>query len=200
MKENRDIITPKLVFYFAYGSNMSSRVFKSGFRKMNPVSAQKALAHGYKFAFTEPGIPFLEPAFANIENDPSCVCEGVLYQITLQELDALDKSEGNRAYNIIDIFVTTHLDGKRVVAKTFQSKMRVCGLLPTKRYLDLIIAGAREHQLSDYWIQMLEESACVDRSYLARYFPLTMRIFHTLNTLGPLNPLQLWKIYRARIR
>ena len=94
---------PNSVYYFAYGSNMSSDVFRFGFRRFNPSSAESAVLQGYRLSFTEPGIPFFEPAFANVEEDESAYCEGVLYTITEKELDELDISEGNRAYNIIEV-------------------------------------------------------------------------------------------------
>src|SRR4051812_27224598 len=91
------------VFYFAYGSNMSSSVFVHGFRKITPKSAEHAVLRGYRLAFSQPGFPIFEPAYANVEKDDSAICEGVLYKITHEDMDWLDISEGGRAYNIIHI-------------------------------------------------------------------------------------------------
>src|SRR4051812_18853467 len=153
------------VFYFAYGANMSTKTFQRGYRRLHPQSAEKAVLKGYRLAFSEPGIPFFDPGFGNIEEDPEAMCEGVLYRITHEEMDHLDVSEGNRAYNIVDVEVEGVNSG-RVLARTFQSRAHAHGLLPSKRYLDILIEGALEHGLSDMWVTMLRNQPHVDRSGL----------------------------------
>src|SRR5437868_2038764 len=93
------------VFYFAFGANMSTKTFERSYRRLHPSSAERAVLNGYRLEFSQPGFPFFEPAFANIAKDDNAKCEGVLYRITHEELDRLDISEGNRAYNIIDVEV-----------------------------------------------------------------------------------------------
>lgn len=161
------------VFYFAFGSNMLSSIF-SGTRTLRPASVETATLRGYRLAFTEPGIPYFEPAFANIEKAPGAVCEGVLYCITADDLAHLDFTEGRGAYDIIDVAVVGSVSDA-VTAKAFASKITMTGLLPTKRYLQLLIDGAREKGLSSEWIRMLESQPSLDRSRVAWLTPFLMK-------------------------
>ena len=175
----------KDVFYFAFGSNMLSSIF-NGVRALSPLSVEAAVLRGYRIAFTEPGIPFFEPAFANIEKDDMAACEGVLYRITAEDLAHLDFTEGRGAYDIIDVAVVGSVSGA-VAAKAFTSKITMEGLLPTRRYLQLLIDGARERGLSREWIGMLENQPYVDRSrfawlqpFLFRFAPIPLTILRNV--------------------
>lgn len=187
----------KTVFYFAYGSNMSSKVFRHGLRHLQPSSAERAILYGYRLAFSEPGVPFFEPAFANVEKDEEAICEGVLYQITEKELDDLDISEGGRAYNLITIRVDGSYSGA-VEAYTFQSKAVAHGLKPSKRYVDILIDGAQEHGLSEAWVTMLRHTEYVDRT---KHMNLRNFVFKTLRVLrhwGLPHPFRWWKKHHIR--
>jgi hypothetical protein len=190
-------MTENSVFYFAYGSNMSSKVFVHGFRKIKPQSAERAILKGYRLAFSEPGIPFFEPAYANIEKDETAQCEGVLYRITPQEMDWLDISEGGRAYNIIHVPVTGVASGT-VTAQTFTSKAVAHGLLPSKRYVDILVDGAEEHGLSDIWITMLKEQSHVDRTRVMWLRNLVIGWIRWSRIWGLPHPFRWWKNHHIR--
>lgn len=185
------------VFYFAYGSNMSSKVFVHGFRALKPSSAERAVLYGYRLAFSEPGIPFFEPAYASIEKDDAAACEGVLYRITHEEMDRLDISEGGRAYNIIHVPVEG-VDSGTVTAQAFQSKAHAHGLLPSKRYLDILIDGAHEHGLSEIWLTMLENQPSVDRTHLKHVRNIVIGIVRWTRTRGLPHPFRWWKNHHIR--
>lgn len=185
------------IWYFAYGSNMSSKTFQRGFRRLNPSSTERAMLRGYRLAFSEPGIPFFDPSFANVEKDDTAVCEGVLYRITHEEMDHLDISEGNRAYNIIDIQVEGFESGT-VMAKTFQSKEHAHGLLPSKRYMDILIEGAMEHGLSNEWITMLQSQPYVDRSGYTWLRHKVFWVIRHMNRSGIGHPFKWWKKHHVR--
>jgi cation transport regulator ChaC len=185
------------VFYFAYGSNMSSKVFKYGFRQLRPSSEERAILRGYRLTFTEPGIPFFEPAFANVEEHESAVCEGVLYRITAEEMDVLDRSEGGRAYKIIEVEVKGGKSGT-VKALTFQTREPAEGLIPSKRYIDILLDGAKEHDLSKDWIEMLEALDHVDRTNLRHVAVNITRFNRFIVRQGLPHPFRWWKRYQIR--
>lgn len=54
----------KPLWYLAYGSNLNSSVFK-GRRGIRPLDARPVLAPGLQLAFDLPGVPYVEPRFAN---------------------------------------------------------------------------------------------------------------------------------------
>lgn len=187
----------KSLWYFGYGANMSSKTFQRSYRRLHPTSAEAATLRGYRLSFSEPGIPFFEPSFANIEKDPAAVCEGVLYRITEKELDDLDISEGGRAYNIISVTVDSSVHGS-VEAYAFQSKQYAHGLKPSKRYVDILIEGAEEHGLSEAWITMLRHIDYVDRTpYLFLRGPLFAAI-RFLRRFGAPHPFLWWKKHHVR--
>lgn len=187
----------KYVFYFAYGSNMSSKIFVHGFRKIQPQSAERAVLKGYRLAFSEPGIPFFEPSYANVEKDDAAQCEGVLYRITPEQMDWLDITEGGRAYNIIHVPVEG-VESGTVTAQTFTSKAIAHGLLPSKRYVDILIHGAEEHGLSEMWITMLKKQPYVDRSHLIQIRNIVIAFIRWSRKWGLPHPFRWWKNHHIK--
>lgn len=60
----------KPLWYLAYGSNLNSNVFR-GRRGIRPLDAKPVLAPGLQLVFDLPGVPYLEPRFANCRVLPS---------------------------------------------------------------------------------------------------------------------------------
>ena len=56
----------KTLFYFGYGSNMSTQYLIRR-RKITPLESQVALLKDYELIMNMEGPNFLEPSFANIE-------------------------------------------------------------------------------------------------------------------------------------
>ena len=73
-------VSPHVVSYFAYGSNMHPAIFE-GVRAIVPVTAQPAVVRDHRLAFNLLG-GAAEPSFAGIEPAPGAVCHGVLYELT----------------------------------------------------------------------------------------------------------------------
>jgi hypothetical protein len=59
-----DDVDDKPIWYLAYGSNLNSKVFK-GRRGIRPLMNRNVFVPGLELAFDQPGLPFLEPRFAN---------------------------------------------------------------------------------------------------------------------------------------
>ncbi|KAJ4366010.1 hypothetical protein N0V85_009233, partial [Neurospora sp. IMI 360204] len=60
-----DLPSSSTVLYLAYGSNMCAKTFL-GMRNIRPLSQVNVSAPSIRLTFDLPGIPYLEPCFANI--------------------------------------------------------------------------------------------------------------------------------------
>jgi cation transport regulator ChaC len=137
--------TKALTWYFGYGSNMNRGIFE-GRRGMRPIKAQPALLEDYRLCFNlaiGPG----ERGVANLEARAGACTWGVLYLITVEQFEHLDRTEGvPRAYRRIP--VSAIVDGsEQIAAFTYQSDKIGLGRKPSPRYIALLIEGAVQHGL-----------------------------------------------------
>lgn len=139
-----------LVWYFAYGSNMSSQKFSED-RGIKPFKEARMRLPGWKLAFNIPGLPYSEPSFASIvPQDPSFTPEarspevlGVAYLITQdQYIEVLASEGGGIAYEDIQVEAVpvsledANLTGPQVSVRTLGAAMeRKPWPCPSKRYM-----------------------------------------------------------------
>ncbi|TVY53103.1 Gamma-glutamyl cyclotransferase gliK, partial [Lachnellula suecica] len=108
-------ISRKTILYLAYGSNLSSETFK-GARGIRPLSAISAHIPSLTLTFDLPGIPYLEPCFANTayRAPPSSTdyhkdrwhkgLIGVVYEVTPEDYRTIIATEGGGAsYQDIEV-------------------------------------------------------------------------------------------------
>jgi hypothetical protein len=183
------------IFYFAYGSNMNSTVFQ-GRRRMRPTKIERAILKNYRLVFNQPGIPWIEPSFANIERAEGEFIEGVLYEITEDEMHLLDLSEGGGAYDIVTSQAEGEVSGP-VIAHTFMTNDVASGLHPSQRYMNILVAGANEHALSAEWIAKLQEAPYRDHPVSRRLSPLIMAFIRICIRLQLPHPFRWWKRYQV---
>jgi CBS domain-containing protein len=90
---------------------------------------------------------------------------GVLWRITGEQADWLDRTEGVGRGFYRRIAVEVAAGGERVSAFTYHSLRGRAGRKPSRRYLGLLLAGARQHGLPDPWVERLRgfELACDER-------------------------------------
>lgn len=155
------------LWYFAYGANTSLAVL-SGRRGIVPRSSEAATLPGHRLAFAMPGVPFFEPAFATVLCDPAsdAGAEGVLHRLAGADMRRLDRFE-SRAYARVALDVVGRRSGP-VRAQVYVAKNPRLGLVPSRRYVELLVAGAREHELSAAHLAWLTGHPCVE-SHLARF-------------------------------
>src|SRR5881296_2898963 len=118
----RDFVDPRadLVWYFAYGSNMSRAIFCER-RGMCPTRSRWGWLEGYRLVFDLPVGPG-ERGVANVVTDPSARTCGVLHLLTTEECDRLDRTEGVHAGLYARILVNVSGEnGAPVSAFTYQS-------------------------------------------------------------------------------
>lgn len=148
-------------FYFAYGHNMDPKQMRECLHK-TPV-AYKASLKGYSLRFNkrakkvakgQPGV-----GCANIVKSKADSVYGILYAVTSDDLEALDKCEGVNAKEYERVKIDVALEGgKTVSANVYIALKTDDSLKPTREYLDSLLAGG-EYLPADY-VKRLEGTDC----------------------------------------
>lgn len=139
-----------IVWYFAYGSNMQSATLR-GRRGISFRRAVPARALGWRLVFDKPALVPIGESFANIVPDPSAHVLGVAYEVTEQDLEHIELTEGVALGNYQRVAIPaeplSRLPAARLSAFTLTSEHRDPSLQPSTRYMQLLINGAHEHGL-----------------------------------------------------
>lgn len=143
------------LWYFAYGSNMSSEKF-TGSRGIVPALTARVFLPGWILAMEIPGFPYSEPAFSSIKPAGHVKAwsalpdvTGVAYWITDHQYRQVIASEGGgTAYTDIEVEAKpltvgdAAKTGERLKVRTLGSAMsRSPAARPSKRYM--VCAGGR---------------------------------------------------------
>jgi hypothetical protein len=142
------------VWYFAYGANMASRPFAD--YGIAPSSREPAYAEGLELKFNLAGFPGVEPSWANVERRPGHVVHGVLYKLAPGDLALLDARESKFVYRRELVSVVGARSGPQR-AHVYTSSLVLDDLVPSERYLKLLIEGAKENGLPADWLAWLEQ-------------------------------------------
>jgi cation transport regulator ChaC len=148
------------MYYFAYGSNMDPERMRERLGRQPDRKAATLADWMLKFNKITSRNP--QEGYANIGTQDGEKVEGILYDITTEELRKMDLREGYPIhYNRINIVVRTE-DDKEIEVITYiaqPSKVRE-GLRPSREYLNHLLA-ARE-LLSLNYIRKLEAIRTID--------------------------------------
>ena len=145
------------MYYFAYGSNMSSR------RLLARVPSARSLGVAH--------LPDYEMHFAKRSHDGSAKCTispnpgastlGILYHIPNEQRVILDRIEGQGfGYDVCDIGITTQ-SGRRVTAFTYLSTDTDETLPAYTWYVEHVVRGAREHGIAQQYIEKIESTKAI---------------------------------------
>jgi len=145
------------IWYFAYGSNMQTATLR-GRRGIEPRRAMAARIPGWRLVFDKPPLVPIGESFANLTADPRGEVLGVLYQLGVTDLEHVELTEGVRIGNYDRLEVEARPlaePGDAVVAVTLASHRREASLVPSTRYMALLIDGAIEHGLPEAYVGWL---------------------------------------------
>lgn len=146
------------MYYFAYGSNMSSR------RLLARVPSARSLGVAH--------LPGYEMSFGKRSHDGSAKCTitpkkgastlGVLYQIPADQRYTLDRIEGQGfGYDAKDIRITTQ-SGRKMMAFTYLGT-DLNDVLPAYTwYVEHVLRGAREHGITQQYIDKIEAVPAIE--------------------------------------
>lgn len=169
----------KTLFYFGYGSNMSTQYLIKR-RKITPLESQVAHLKDYELIMNMGGPNFLEPSFANIRFSEGSTVEGVIHKINDKDLQKIVNTEGED-YKLVKLSV--YIAGKRKTAYTLiyitEEKKDIP---PSKRYLRILINAAKENKLSRPYIENLEKRPNVYYPVLSEVFSLRVYLWVWLRT------------------
>src|SRR5260370_37078901 len=118
---------------------------------MRPIQARSAVLENYRLRFNlaiGPG----ERSVANLESHAGARIWGVLYLITVEQSEHLDRTEGvpRGAYRRIPVSAIVD-GGEQIAAFTYQSNRISLGRKPSPRYIGVLIEGATQYgRPSDY--------------------------------------------------
>lgn len=126
------------VWYFAFGSNINKKVFQ-GRRMISPAESVPAVLPGWRLEFSQPGLPYAEPAFAAVErrqegSDDGGACpldvHGVAHRITPSQWAYVLETEGgsggkeDHAYQVVEATAEAY-DGRALGVVTLSVSPRV---------------------------------------------------------------------------
>ena len=155
-----------MAYYFSYGANMSQRYLEN-IRNIRPASSHAGYMLNHKLVMNLKGPNFIEPAFANICFEKDAKVEGVIHELTDRDLDRIVASEG-KTYELVEAPVTFR--NTTVIAKALRCKQSTIKELPvSKRYMKILIAAAKENNLSVDYIEFLKSKKWV-------YYPVLSEI------------------------
>ncbi|MDJ0850858.1 MAG: gamma-glutamylcyclotransferase [Myxococcota bacterium] len=121
---------------------------------MRPLDTRVAVLHGWRLVFDLP-VGKGERGVANLLAVPGQHTVGVAYAISDEQARDLDRTEGvPRAYRRVGVDLLT-TDGAGFAAFTYVSPHRRMGCKPSRRYMGLLLQGARHHGLPGEWIETL---------------------------------------------
>ena len=140
--------------YFAYGSNLLKKQIER--RCPSSITLCKASRENSRLCFPVRSIKRENMGVASIKFEKGSIVEGVIYQLTLEDLENLDKHEGNgRRYRRKKIFVRSNNNSKKLAWSYIALTDNSNDYRPSENYLGLIIKGAKEHNLSKEYIKNL---------------------------------------------
>jgi len=150
------------MYYFAYGSNMSSAQMKN--RETDASFVCTGFIKGYSLRFHKRSDDKSGKADAWRTGNDADVVWGVVYEVSEAGIGSLDKCEGVQGghYERVEIKVTVpdgaqHGLGSEIDAMIYLAlpAMIDSGLLPSAEYRDVVLQGAREHNLPPEYIQSI---------------------------------------------
>lgn len=143
------------ILYFAYGSNMSV----AQMTKRCPSAAMVGLGRlpGFELVFNRKG-SYRPGAVASIEpkRDQTAIVHGVVWRISTEDLEELDRIEDPTAYYRRTLPIQLKDDGE-VECEVYISFPNTTDLPPDPEYLTLIVTAAKEVGLPQPYIKGLEQ-------------------------------------------
>ena len=169
----------KTLFYFGYGSNMSTQYLIKR-RKIIPFSSNVGLLKDYQLIMNMGGPNFLEPSFANIRLCKGSKVEGVIHEIDKKDLQKIVNTEGED-YHLEKLSVTTEGEVKTAYTLIYTTE-ETKDIPPSRRYLKILIRAAKENNLSTKYIESLERRPNVYYPILSEIFSLRIYLWVWLRT------------------
>lgn len=146
------------LYYFAYGSNMSSTRLRARVPSARPLGI--AVADGLRLAFHKIGRDGSAKCDIVPAADPTQQVHGVVFHIDPAHRPALDAAEGlGNGYAAVELDVALNGD-HRITVFAYQATQVDPSLSPYTWYLDHVVRGAREHGLPAEYVALIQTIPC----------------------------------------
>jgi gamma-glutamylcyclotransferase len=140
------------MLYFAFGSNL----LPTRLQRRCPTAkvVARAIARDYRVVFNK--LSEDSSGKANlVAGDSRDAATGIVYELSADDLGALDAFEGP-GYRRQDDFSVASIDtGENLVTCTYLARNRVPGLKPYDWYLALVLAGLAHHDIDSSYAQKM---------------------------------------------
>lgn len=145
-----------MFYYFGYGSNINLISLRA--KGVEPINSKKAKLPGWRLSFNvqhwfrhEGGMGNIEPAI-----HPKDHVEGVVHLCRDEDLASLDLMESyGAAYDRTEVELETESGPAKALAYIGLPDFLDDSCLPTRRYLNIIMNGAKAAGLSESYIEKL---------------------------------------------
>ncbi|OAF70532.1 KCa2.1 [Intoshia linei] len=145
-----------VIWAFGYGSNMDIESVMHG-KHANVIESRPSILNEWKITFNLVGIDHVEPAYACInKGDKSDVVHGVSFCMTLDSMKEMDETESGYVKEMVDLF---DYDGNKLRGFVYVLKPGINlseTVLPSKRYINLMIRAAEKSELKSEYIDKLK--------------------------------------------
>lgn len=151
--EDEDTGPPEHVVYFAYGSNMSTARLRERTPSCRPLGLATLPGYSLRFHKRSKDGSGKCNAFETGSADDAVI--GVLFSFDPKERPKLDKAEGvGNGYEHANVTVVND-EGRRRKVLTYVATPAYIddGLKPYDWYKDFVLAGAREHELPNEYVE-----------------------------------------------
>jgi hypothetical protein len=167
------------IWYLSYGSNMNPVVLSER-RKVYPIQSLPCTVPGYELNFNYRGVPYFEPSFASIHRikefprkNRLIEAHGVIHLISKREMWAIRLSEGGNGhdglgYDLQEVTVTTYSGKKEKVVTLIYPEVEGLSAHPSRRYMNLILEGARVSGLAFSYQTYLQTLPVYERKTLSQ--------------------------------
>jgi gamma-glutamylcyclotransferase (GGCT)/AIG2-like uncharacterized protein YtfP len=142
--------------YFGYGSNMNLTSLRA--KGVEPLASARAVLRGWRLRFNVQHFFRHEGGVGNIEpSSDGGVVHGLVHECPDEALAALDAMEA-LGHGYDRICVQIEADGEQLSAYTYVGMPEFIDdkCLPSRRYLNIVLDGARQAGLDPEYIQNLE--------------------------------------------
>lgn len=141
------------MLYFAYGSNMDVAQMKERCPESRLIG--KASLAGYRLTFDK-GSPSWGGGVADIVKDGNSQVWGLIYEVSEEDLKALDRYEGHpNFYRRVEITIND-AQGKKQKAIAYEVVSKESFIPPSPRYLNIIKAAAKTYNFPKDYQEFLE--------------------------------------------
>jgi hypothetical protein len=152
-----------MTLHFAYGSNMSRELMRP--RCRGAVELGPAVLPGHRFFISDDGYASVEPAAGH-------AVHGLLWRLTPRDRVRLDAYESLDTGLYAARWLVVAQGPRRLKTLVYVGRSRTAGR-PKPGYLDLVLAAAREVDLSPAYVRSLARWAHASGSRLSRQRPET---------------------------